>query len=350
MEILTPLFTTIMAIVANIVASNLYDRTPGLARRIISCAVWRLRIEDRPRRSAEWLSELERYSGKLDKVHFALRCLKDSYISNDALPPRPLHATRSPLKATDSEYQIVPNRLKNLSPQTLQDVLEYLFGQDFHSIHDRDTAALAGTRIIHCNLPAFNPRTSLDGFLGIVNSRLLTPQQGGRSFALGALASLLRPSLNIPFDSTYISELETAALLAIHRRTFLNPEFGLLIAAALCERFPKRRSVRRLVDELIIQVIDDPQNVCVKHVAVQMREWLPQRNSVPLETAFNWSWLEQQVVRPLPRNTPIFLRRAEAELAVHRLDHGLLGTSAREQYLADQMIRLDASRLLQLVA
>jgi hypothetical protein len=179
-------------------------------------------------------------------------------------------------------------------------------------------------------------------------SRLRSPQEGGRSFTLGALASLLRPSLNLPFDPAFIDQLEQVAALAVRRRTYLNPEFGLLIAASLSERFPDRASPRLLLSNLVGEVEQHPQNERVQRVAHRLNLWLPQRRNVPLEGIFDCAWLERQVVRPLDRTSPIFSQPREAERAAARVaEHGLIGASAEELRLSDEMVRLKTSDLLQ---
>lgn len=346
LAILILVSTAIGSIAGNIIASNVYDGAPSLARFILRRAVQRLRIDLRAQYYSAWLADLKEFSGKIDQVRFAVGCYWA--VSGLNRIPTPNSYVLRPSTLTFPNRELLPENMRSLPPRTLQGLLQYLYGSDFKGIQDRDIASLAGTRLIHYNLSTFETARSLEDFLALISSRLRSPKEGGRSFALGALASLLRPSLNLPFDCAFIDQLEQAAAFAVRRRTYLNPEFGLLIAGSLSERFPERASSRLLLSDLVGEVIQDPQNKQVRSIAHRFNLWLPRRKSIPLEGIFDCAWLERQVVRPLDRTSPIFSQPSQAERAAARVaEHGLTGASVEELHLSDEMVRLKASDLLQ---
>ncbi|MEZ5787874.1 MAG: hypothetical protein R3D62_15685 [Xanthobacteraceae bacterium] len=58
-----------------LIATELYDRAPSLARWLIACAVGRLPDYERDRYREEWLAHLNECPGKLGQLWHALGCL-----------------------------------------------------------------------------------------------------------------------------------------------------------------------------------------------------------------------------------------------------------------------------------
>jgi hypothetical protein len=170
---------------------------------------------------------------------------------------------------------------------------------------------------------------------------------GGRSFTLGALAILLQPARKRAFCASFFPVLAEAADLAVTRRSFLNPEFGLIIAASLSQLFPERGDALELLEHLVETVVSNPQNLAVERVALVLRNWLDKRD-LPLSQLIDEGWLTQEVVRPLPSDADIFLHRDEATAALTRVIHsGPAQASAEDLRSLDQLICLEASELLE---
>ena len=64
----------VLAIVCNLVACDLYDRAPLMAKRLIDKAVSRLPDNTRERYREEWYAHLHEISGNMSKLSHALRC------------------------------------------------------------------------------------------------------------------------------------------------------------------------------------------------------------------------------------------------------------------------------------
>ena len=70
----------LMSIIGNLIASQLYETLPSVAKWLIARAAARLTIKNRDRYSEEWLSHLSRCDGNLAKFFHAVGCFKASYI------------------------------------------------------------------------------------------------------------------------------------------------------------------------------------------------------------------------------------------------------------------------------
>jgi hypothetical protein len=172
MELLAVLILALCAIgsiAGNIIASNVYDNAPSLARFVVRCATRRLRVDLRARYYSEWLADLKQFPGKIDQLRFAVGC----YWAVPGLNRIPTTNSNvlHPSILTFPNRELIPENLRTLSPNRMQDFLEYLYGSDFKSIQDRDVAALAGARLIHYHLPTFDAGRGLDNFLTLVDSR-----------------------------------------------------------------------------------------------------------------------------------------------------------------------------------
>ena len=112
------------------------------------------------------------------------------------------------------------------------------------------------------------------------------------------------------------------------------------------ERFPHGSDVADLLQHLAQEVLADPQNLTIESVARWLLKWLNSKD-VPLDKAIPGDWLALQVLRPLPSDAEVFLRRDEAEGAVMRaVENGVEGVTPEVLDLSDQLIRLRASQLL----
>src|SRR5580692_1493040 len=211
-------------------------------------------------------------------------------------------------------------------------------------IIERDSTALAVARMI-CEARSSFRKTKLEQYLELVIDRLVATRPGGLSFTLGALTALLRTRRQLPTHSSFIPHLADAATRAITSRTFITPEFGLLIAAALHDRFPSHPDVSGLVEHLVLRV-DQPQNSTVALVANRINR-IGYASGRPLSSYFSDIWLAEQIKRPLYRDADIFLDRAEADAAAARaVKAGVASADPKDLDLADQLIRLKASILL----
>lgn len=64
----------IVGIVGNLIASEIYDRSPRLANWLIGRAIERLPEHQRPRYREEWSAHLDECPGKLGKIWHAIGC------------------------------------------------------------------------------------------------------------------------------------------------------------------------------------------------------------------------------------------------------------------------------------
>ena len=237
----------------------------------------------------------------------------------------------------------LPTRIAlNLPLHIIKEIVEFAY-RDMQSmgVLERDVTALAVARLIHLEIIPFTVK-GLDFFLELVSDRLLSREWGGRSFTLGALSSLLYPKITNKFDPAFISTLTRAATRAIEQRTFVNPEFGLLIAASLVQHFPERNDLPGLVEHLVKMVAANPQNLQVESIARRLHDWLDRR-WVPIEGLFPVGWLTDQVIRPIEQDAEVFLDLEAADNAVnHILKNGVMGATPEELNLIDQLTRLKA--------
>jgi hypothetical protein len=68
--------TILIGVAVNLIASEIYDRAPSLARWILLRACMRLPVDARERYSEEWLSHLAECQGKIGKVLHSIGCLR----------------------------------------------------------------------------------------------------------------------------------------------------------------------------------------------------------------------------------------------------------------------------------
>jgi hypothetical protein len=248
--------------------------------------------------------------------------------------------------------ELVPEKLRKLSVQDMSAVLHdiYVEMDDAHvTVVERDGLALAAARLIQYNLRCFESG-SIDSFLKIVLSRLLSEQQGGRSNTLAALACLLQPGLHHQFDRAFSNDLETAIHLAVTAKTFVNPEFALVIGASLVARFPAMSHLSDHVRCLTLRAFDCPQTPEVKRVAGLLKNNFEQ-HVIPLDRLVTGRWLAKGIVRPLRQDDDIFRRREEAVEAAWRI---VQVTPARARLddlaLFNQLTRLQAIEQLHRLA
>lgn len=189
-------------------------------------------------------------------------------------------------------------------------------------------------------------RLDSDLLLDAVSVRLLSSAWGGRSFTLGALASLFRQDTDVSFGSDVIDPMIDAANWAIAKRTLLNPEFGLIILAELVERFPTRSTPRDALASLTEIVVHDPQNKTVLRIARRLRAWLD-ADKRPLSTVVPKGWLERAAFRPLPSDSEVMADPEAAVAAVqHVLAHGIEGSSTSQLQMVDHVVRKKAEEVM----
>src|SRR5581483_5095155 len=83
------LASTVAAIASNLVASELYDRAPALARALIRFAAKRVRKVSSGRYEEEWLAHLHEREGKLGQLVHALGCVYASLRMGRLESPHP---------------------------------------------------------------------------------------------------------------------------------------------------------------------------------------------------------------------------------------------------------------------
>jgi hypothetical protein len=216
---------------------------------------------------------------------------------------------------------------------------------DSLDIIGRDANALAVARLL-VGSPSSLLRLDSDLLLDAVSVRLLSSAWGGRSFTLGALASLFRRDTGVSFGGEVIDPMIDAADWAITKRTLLNPEFGLIILAELVERFPTRSTPRDSLASLTEIVIQDPQNETLLRTARRLRAWLD-ADKRPLSTVVPRGWLERAAFRPLPSDSEV-MADPEAAVAVvqHVLAYGIEGSSASQLQMVDHVVRKKAEEVM----
>jgi hypothetical protein len=93
--LLTFIGASIAGIIANLIASDLYDRSPTFAQWIVRRAVLRLPEAQQVRCQEEWLSHLKDCTGKISKVVHACGCFRASYKLRNIAVPKRGYANRS---------------------------------------------------------------------------------------------------------------------------------------------------------------------------------------------------------------------------------------------------------------
>jgi hypothetical protein len=215
---------------------------------------------------------------------------------------------------------------------------------DSLDIIGRDANALAVSRLLVGSSGALRLDSEL--LLDTVSLRLLSPAWGGRSFTLGALASLFRSDKGVSFGSEIIDRMIEAADWAIAKRTLLNPEFGLIILAELTERFPTRSTPSDALASLTEKVIQSPQNKNILRIARRLRSWLD-ADKRPLSTVVLRGWLERAAFRPLPSDSEVMADPEATVAAVqHVLTHGIEGSSASQLKMVDHVVLQKAGEVM----
>jgi hypothetical protein len=244
--------------------------------------------------------------------------------------------------------ELVPEELRRLSTPDMLYILKDIYkemGQA--SIVERDGMALAAARLIHCNLPLFE-KVPIEDYLELVRSRLLSTQQGGRSYTLGALASLLHPGLNHPFDAAFIEDLEKVAERAVKAGTFVNPEFALIIGASLVARFPDKSHLSDHIRDLTQWAVNNPQNSATKQVALLIQRNFEQRETAVTNQLDRGNGIAKHILRPLRQDDEIFAKLEEAIAAAWRVVESTPAAASQQDLsLFNQLTRFQASDLLQ---
>ncbi len=116
----------ILGIAGNMVASELYDRSPSFARWLIGRAAQRLPQHERTRHVEEWLADNNDYPGKMGKIVHAVGCFVASQrmtqlSTTNAGPVQPsvLHGNENP-----SVYRILVWVANDLNHATRQAAIE----------------------------------------------------------------------------------------------------------------------------------------------------------------------------------------------------------------------------------
>ena len=216
---------------------------------------------------------------------------------------------------------------------------------DSLDVIERDANALAVARLL-VGSPGALLQLDSDLLLDTVSQRLLSPALGGRSFTLGAMASLFRRDTVVCFGSEAIDRMIEVADWAIAKRTLFKPEFGLIILAELVERFPTRSMPSYALASLTERVARDPQNQTLLKIASRLRAWLD-ADRTPLGRVVPIGWLERAAFRPLPSDSEVM---ADPEAAVaamqHVLAHGVEASSPIQLQMVDHIVRKKAGEVM----
>jgi hypothetical protein len=249
-----------------------------------------------------------------------------------------------PLAGRTAWQPSLPGPLANIA--SLSDLVLAAYREmDSLDVIGRDANALAVARLLVAS-PGALLRFDSDLLLDAVSMRLLSSAWGGRSFTLGALASLFRPNTGVSFGGEVIDRMIEAADWAIAKRTLLNPEFGLIILAELVERFPSRSTPKDALASLTDIVARDPQNEMLLRIASQLRAWLDAGRK-PLSTVVPRGWLNQAAFRPLPSDSEVMADPEAAAAAIeHALVHGAEASSASQLQMLDHFVRKKAGEVM----
>jgi hypothetical protein len=264
------------------------------------------------------------------------------------LPPGVIAAQGK--RPASAKLALVPQSLRRLTPRELRGILETIYAEIAKaSLIERDGMALSAARLIHCNLRMFEAGT-VDAYLALVLSRLQSDQQGGRSNTLIALTSLLRPNLGLTFDPAFLPSLQIAIDRAVTAGTYVNPEFGLILAASLAARFPKASHLSDHARDLAsksLKATPTSQNCRLRRVAGLLEHHLGDRASPYPHQFTGDAWLTKMIYRPLRPDDEIFRRFDQAAETAWRI---VASTPARADVadlnLFNELTRLQASSLL----
>ncbi len=107
--------SAIAGIVGNMIASELYDRAPMLARWIVNRAVRHVPQEHQERYEEEWLSHLDDCEGKISQVFHACGCMRASYRLKNVGSSKQHYVNRSRIKNTLNKHHWNGHLLMNYS-------------------------------------------------------------------------------------------------------------------------------------------------------------------------------------------------------------------------------------------
>lgn len=243
-----------------------------------------------------------------------------------------------PLRSLSSESE-------RLTVRDIRGIIENTYVEmSSRGIVDRDIMALGVSRLVWLNATEFS-HSLLENLIGTVATRLLSNEWGGRSSTLAAVLALLAcdPPKSPPSD--VVPLLRSAALHAVQSNTFLNPEFGLLIAAFAADTslVPADRD---FLESVARDALLAPRNNRVSFVANAVLQWLetPER---PLSTIFTRDELHEAIYRPLPLGSEVRINPDSGPEAVTRiLAAGVDTTSADDLRNYDEHVRLKAAEFL----
>lgn len=211
-------------------------------------------------------------------------------------------------------------------------------------IVDRDIMALGVSRIVSWNANNLS-HSLLEDLIGTVATRLLSNEWGGRSSTLAAVLALLASDPPKCPSSNVIPLLRSAASHAVQSNTFLNPEFGLLIAAYTADA-SRAPSDCAFLESVARDALLEPRNKRVLFVANAVLQWLDSPGR-PLSTIFARDELYESIVRPLPLDSDVRINPDLGPEAVRRiLAAGVDTTSPDDLRIYDEHVRLKAAEFL----
>lgn len=253
----------------------------------------------------------------------------------------PVHA-RKPL----NPIHLVPETLRSLSHADVLLLLRDIYAEMRRAkIIERDGLALAAARIVYSNLHTLKER-SLDEYLNVLLLRVLSKEQGGRSYTLGALAGLLNPRLDRAFDRSFLPAMEKAVDNSVTAGTFVNPEFGLIVGASLVLKFPDVSHLSDHIRDLACQAADEPQTMALKKVADAVVAHFCRRE-MPVLARRAHDGVAQHILKPLQQDDEIFAKLDEAiETAWEIVGLTPAAASSEQLDLFNQLTKFQASSVL----
>ncbi len=195
---------------------------------------------------------------------------------------------------------------------------------------ERDVSALVAAREVHSffvrnsenDTAGFSVDRFVDRFYTAVYGRLHSPQQGGRSFTMGALVTVLQSKQELGME--YLSVLEPVTIAAVCTGTFVRPEFALLTVGHMITRshsMGARAQVNRWQELLRHLISHDTwvhQNTIMTHIAGRLSAQLT-ANKLNPKMAISPMLLDELICRPTKQALTSFEQRNNAELAAQRV-------------------------------
>ncbi len=231
-----------------------------------------------------------------------------------------------------------PTHGKSMPP--LGEAVEAAYGlMSSSTVLERNAIALSVARHLmerHSHITA----DVANEFIYSVIERLLSRDWGGRSYTLGALLLLLNQAMGTPIGAETCSQLTHVIEHALTSSSFLNPEFALLAAGFVDERFGETRSeCGDLLREMAQKQAVSPRSPACHDVAKRMLSWI-ERRETPLERYFPESELLDAIVRPLPLAADVLADPEDAkDRAVEIMDIELAQRRDEQNYIYDEYIR-----------